>query len=65
MEPASFYAVLYVILHSEDYALLMGSLLLLLVLAAMMFATRDMRQLQLASWTEWGQGGDESMPTDQ
>ena len=62
---AGFYAVLYVILHSEDYALLMGSLLLLIVLAVMMFVTRDMRELQLTSWADWGVSDETSGTADQ
>ena len=34
------YGILYVILLSEDYALLFGSLLLFVILAALMIATR-------------------------
>jgi inner membrane protein len=37
---ASTYGILYVILLSEDYALLLGSLLLFAILAALMIATR-------------------------
>ena len=37
---ASAYGALYAILLSEDYALLLGSLLLFLILAALMLATR-------------------------
>jgi inner membrane protein len=37
---ASTYGILYVILLSEDYALLFGSLLLFVILAALMIATR-------------------------
>jgi inner membrane protein len=36
------YAVLYVLLSLEDYALLIGSVLLFLVLAAVMYATRNL-----------------------
>jgi inner membrane protein len=37
---AASYGVLYVILLSQDYALLFGSLLLFVILAALMLATR-------------------------
>ena len=45
---ASTYGILYVILLSEDYALLFGSLLLFVILAALMVATRRL------DWSEVG-----------
>lgn len=54
------YAVLYVILQAEDYAMLMGSLLLFGVLAALMLATRHFDWYQLA-----GQGGSASVAVDE
>jgi len=39
---AGLYAVLYVLLSLEDYALLIGSVLLFLVLGAVMYATRNL-----------------------
>ncbi|MBO9714011.1 cell envelope integrity protein CreD [Sphingomonas sp.] len=43
------YATMYVLLSLEDYALLVGSLLLFAALAAVMFLTRNL---------EWGRGGE-------
>ena len=43
------YGMLYVILGSEDYALLIGSLLVFAVLAAVMVLTRKV------SWSRFGQ----------
>ena len=40
---ASLYAVLYILLHMEDYALLAGSGLLLIVLSVLMFVTRNIQ----------------------
>jgi inner membrane protein len=45
---AASYAALYGILLSEDYALLFGSLLLFVILAALMLATRKL---------DWGRLG--------
>jgi len=47
---ASLYALLYGILSSEDYALLMGSLLVFGILAAIMVLTRGV------SWSKLGEG---------
>ena len=40
------YTVLYSILHMEDFALLMGTALLLIVTAGLMYATRNLDQLE-------------------
>jgi inner membrane protein len=50
---AASYAALYVILLSEDYALLYGSLLLFVILATLMLATRRL---------DWARVGRESSP---
>jgi inner membrane protein len=44
---AGLYALLYTILSSEDYALLMGSVLVFALLAAVMVLTRNV------SWSDW------------
>jgi inner membrane protein len=40
---AALYALLYLLLGSEDYALLFGSATLFAVLSGVMFLTRDLR----------------------
>lgn len=50
---ATLYTLLYWILRSEDYSLLMGALLLFGVLAILMLATRKI------DWTQVGRKGDE------
>jgi inner membrane protein len=50
---AASYGMLYVILLSDDYALLLGSLLLFLILAALMLATRRL---------DWAKVGREDAP---
>jgi inner membrane protein len=46
---ASLYGLLYVIVQSEDYALLMGSLLVFFVLAVLMLVTRRINWYQLGN----------------
>lgn len=48
---ASTYGILYVILLSDDYALLLGSLLLFAILAGLMFATRRLNWSQVGGDT--------------
>jgi inner membrane protein len=42
------YGLLYVIVQAEDFALLMGSILVFLVLAALMYVTRTIDWYELA-----------------
>jgi len=51
---AALYFYLYILLNNEDYALLMGSLGLLLILAAVMYLTRR---------TDWYESADQDGPT--
>jgi inner membrane protein len=51
------YAVLYVILQAEDYAMLMGSMLLFVVLAGLMLATRHFDWYQLMGQGDADQTG--------
>ena len=46
------YAVLYTILHLEDYALLAGSGLLLVVISALMLATRKIGNDDIGAYDE-------------
>ncbi len=54
---ASLYAVLYVILRSEDNAMLMGSVLLFLLIAGVMVGTRRVNWYRLGQDRALGESG--------
>ena len=56
------YAVLYVLLSLEDYALLIGSVLLFLALGAVMYATRNLNWSGEAPTVEEARGADTLSP---
>lgn len=59
---AGLYGMLYVILRSEDYALLMGSVLLFAALATVMLVTRHLDWYSLAAPAPAGGGGTPEHP---